>query len=1368
MKKTLSTLFVLILFLNIGFSQNKAEKKDRQFPSFIQVSENIAPSKSEGVFRKHFHLESTDELRQLDTRTDELGFHHQRYQQYYQGIPVEGGVVAVHALDGVIQTVTGNYFNVFDLEVRPTLSKEQGLQAALDAVNATSYIWEDEDEHEHGLPEAELVVVGQIKGWIEEPHLAYKFDIYATAPLMRANVFVDAHTGEFITAHQRIHHTDAPANGNSLYNGNVSFTADFTGSNYRLRQAGSGGGVQTFTLNNGTNYGSASDITSSTSNFGNANQTAVQAHYGAEQTYDYFFSEHGRNSYNGTGGVLRSYVSYSSNYVNAFWDGSRMTYGDGDGVNYGPLVSLDITGHEIAHGVTEFSANLVYQRESGALNESFSDIFGEMVEFHASGSNNWQMGTDIGIGGSGALRSMNNPNAFGDPDTYGGTYWTNPNCGTPTQSNDYCGVHSNSGVQNKWFYILAVGESGTNDIGNSYNVTGIGRTAAGAIAYRNLANYLSTNSTFADARAGAIQAAVDLYGAGSAEEIATTNAWYAVGVGGEYGTISYCNSNGNNVNDEYIQRVQLNTVDNTSGSGGGYSNHLDVSTDLTKNASYFITVTPLWTGTVYAEGYSVWVDYNQDGDFTDAGEQVWTQAATTSTPVGGSFTIPGSALEGPTRMRVSMKYNGIPTACESFTYGEVEDYTVNIVTGGAPDTQAPTAPGSLSASGTTQTSTNLSWSASTDNVGVTGYNVYQDGINVGSVTGTSATVSGLSESSSYSFYVTAYDAVGNESTASNTANVTTNAAPDTQAPMAPGGLSASGTTQTNTNLSWSASTDNVGVTGYNVYQDGVNVGSVTGTSAAVSGLSAGTSYSFYVTAYDAAGNESAASNTANVTTNAAPDTQAPTEPGSLSASGTTQTSTTLSWSAASDNVGVTGYNVYQNGVNVASVAGTSTTVSGLSASTTYSFYVTAYDAAGNESGASNIVNVTTDTPSTGCNDNEVVISINLDNYPEETSWQITDAGGSVVASGGTYGSQPDGSNVSETLCLVDGCYDFTIFDTYGDGICCAYGTGDYSVTSGGNTLASGGSFGSSETTNFCLGAPPAPTCDDGIQNGDETGVDCGGSSCPTCPPGGTDVLSGSYFETGWDGWSDGGSDCARYNGSFSYEGNYSIQIRDNSGTASAMTSPAFNLSSYDAVEVEFYFYANSMENGEDFWLRYYNGSTWQTVASYARGTSFNNNTFYTATVTLSSANYNLASNGQFRFQCDASTNSDQIYIDAVEIRGITGSGFLAGTIASGSSINELDNPTGKVIADETITISEEDVKDLMVYPNPAQDFLRIVMPEGEKVEQIRIFAANGALVKQLPRLEAGQRLDITTLSAGIYFLQVETIDGVRQQKFIKL
>ncbi|MCL4147367.1 UNVERIFIED_CONTAM: hypothetical protein GTU68_021109 [Idotea baltica] len=139
---------------------------------------------------------------------------------------------------------------------------------------------------------------------------------------------------------------------------------------------------------------------------------------------------------------------------------------------------------------------------------------------------------------------------------------------------------------------------------------------------------------------------------------------------------------------------------------------------------------------------------------------------------------------------------------------------------------------------------------------------------------------------------------------------------------------------------------------------------------------------------------------------------------------------------------------------------------------------------------------------TSCSDTEVVISITLDNYPEETSWTLTNSSGGTVASGGTYGSEPDGSTVTITDCLVDGCYDFTINDAYGDGICCGYGNGSYSVTAGGSTVASGGSFNASETTNFCIGGT-APTCNDGIQNQGETGVDCGGpcTACPTCNDG---------------------------------------------------------------------------------------------------------------------------------------------------------------------------------------------------------------------------------------------------------------------------
>jgi len=667
-------LLVVALFMGmLSYAQNKQEK----FIKFDK-STNYALQNAKQVITKRLQLSSDNELVKTKTNSDELGFTHQKYQQFIKGVKVEFATYTVHAKNGIITTMNGELFSAENLSMTPALSKQAAFNKATAHVGAQNYVWEQKNAFDYTKPQGELVILPAIDGILRESKLAYKYDIYSESPLYRADVYVDAHTGNILFENNKIHHANTPATGASLYNGNVSFTADSFSGSYRLRQTADGNGIQTFDMNNGTSYASASEVTSSSTNFVNE-KTAVQAHWGAEKTHKYYMQKHNRNSFDGNGSIIKSYVSYRSNYVNAFWNGSVMTYGDGNGTTYGPLVSLDIVGHEITHGVTERSAGLVYSYESGALNESFSDIFGESIEKFGAGTNDWLMGEQIGAGGSGgALRSMSNPNAFGDPDTYNGTNWH-------TGSSDNGGVHTNSGVQNFWYYILSVGKSGTNDNGDAYTVSGIGIDKAGKIAYRNLTVYLSSNSNYAAARTGAIQAAVDLYGSGSAEEIATTNAWHAVGVGAAYGGgggSGYCTSKSTNINDEYIGRVKLNTINKASG-GQFYSDYTSISTDLSKGTAYTITITPTWTGTVYSEGYAVWIDYNGDGDFTDSGELVWSKAKSKTTPVSGTFTVPSSAANGETRMRVSMKYNAIPSACETFTYGEVEDYTVNIGSGGS-------------------------------------------------------------------------------------------------------------------------------------------------------------------------------------------------------------------------------------------------------------------------------------------------------------------------------------------------------------------------------------------------------------------------------------------------------------------------------------------------------------------------------------------------------------------------------------------------------------------------------------------------------------------------------------------------------------
>ena len=293
---------------------------------------------------------------------------------------------------------------------------------------------------------------------------------------------------------------------------------------------------------------------------------------------------------------------------------------------------------------------------------------------------------------------------------------------------------------------------------------------------------------------------------------------------------------------------------------------------------------------------------------------------------------------------------------------------LSVTTNDIPDTEAPSVPTGLAASAITTSSFTLSWNASTDNVGVTGYDVYNGAVkvNTSNITTTTFNITGLSPNTAYSMTVRAKDAAGNESTRAPL-SVTTNDIPDTQAPTIPSGLAASAITTSSFTLSWNASTDNVAVTGYDVYNGAVmvNTSDITATTFNITGLSPNTSYSMTVRAKDAAGNESVSSSL-SVTTNDIPDTQAPTVPTGLAASAITTSSFTLSWNASTDNVGVTGYDVYNGAVKVNTSDITSTTfnIIGLSPNTSYSITVRAKDAAGNESVSTSLSVTTNDIPDT--------------------------------------------------------------------------------------------------------------------------------------------------------------------------------------------------------------------------------------------------------------------------------------------------------------------------------------------------------------------------------------------------------------------
>jgi bacillolysin len=825
MKQKLSSIasvMTLSLFSFASFGQetnkNVSQKSigENGLPNLIvfSASDNEKSANAEAVFKTQLGLKENQSFTKFKTEADRNGYTHEKFQLYHQGLKVEFATYSLHSKDGKLASMSGEYYTIEQVNTSPSISADAALKIAMNHIGAKSYLWENAVESKaigYQKPTGELVLLPAMaeqgeKRVKDNMNLAYKFDLYATQPVSRGYIYVDAVTGEVLFYNAIIKHLGQEshgakstiaqntalfktanafvvANAATRYSGTQSIQTTLSGASYILSDATRGGGIQTFNLKKGTSYTAAVNFTDADNNwtaaeFNNANKDngALDAHWGAEKTYDYWSTVHGRNSYDGAGAAIKSYVHYSSAYDNAYWNGSVMTYGDGSGTLFDILTSVDVAAHEIGHAVCSNTADLAYQRESGGLNEGFSDIWGACVEYNAAPTKaTWLIGEDIERRAThAALRSMSNPKSEGQPDTYGGTNWKNPNCGTPTQPNDYCGVHTNSGVLNHWFYILTIGKSGTNDKGSVYNVTGIGIDKAAKIAYRLESVYLTANSNFANARTSGIQAAVDLYGAGSAEVIATTNAWYAVGVGAAFtggssdttppstpanlaasattassttlswtastdnvgvtgynvyngatlvttltGTtgvvtgltasttysftikakdaagnvsvasnavsvttlataITYCASNGTSTADEVIGKVVLGTISNTTTGGTGYQDYTAQSTNLARGSANTITITPRWTSTVYAEGYAVWIDYNKNGLFTDAGELVFSKAASTATTASGSFTVPSATVLGSTRMRVSMKYNGIPTPCETFSYGQVEDYTVNI------------------------------------------------------------------------------------------------------------------------------------------------------------------------------------------------------------------------------------------------------------------------------------------------------------------------------------------------------------------------------------------------------------------------------------------------------------------------------------------------------------------------------------------------------------------------------------------------------------------------------------------------------------------------------------------------------------------
>jgi len=639
-KNILMIAFMLSIFQISNAQQNRKENKINEiathtlgsnwytFDKGLTLSKNNINSKE---VKAYFGFDDNNSFSFIKSDTDDLKIIHQHFQQFYKGIPLQYMTFKLHQFPNKTLEGNGQFVAGFNKIMPQTISFQQALDFAKNYYPSQQYMWEDSLEEKllikrtHGrkstyFPKEELIWAAINKNTNENSAenycLAYKINLASKKPWFNKEIYIDASNGRLLNTKEREHKC-----------GTISFNSNFNGSKICLYKNSSspyelidecGLGGEITVSNNGTLFTTPSSIPWNTSNIDI--KSACSSLWATREAAKYFYYVHGRDGWDAFAGDidLRQNAEFDDDnnsltyptYNNASFSPSGILLvgnANPQGPN-GPNLSVsddynsfDIMAHEFTHGVTFETCDLEYEGESGALNESFSDIFAVNAYQNNGGfssdSNLWLLGYDRtnSMGNHLYLRNMRDPHDVGDPDTYlSDPLWRNTSPTAP----DHGGVHFNSGVQNKMYYLLVKGGSGTNSNGTSYNISGIGYIKGRAIAYRALtAAYLNSNSNFPDARAAWVHASNDLYGYCSTESIAVGKAWEAVGINPPNNYNPYCGTYGNftqSFNNGGPAFVSLSNCGvNIIGSGNqvsiNSSNYIDILPGMNTNVGAFYT-----------------------------------------------------------------------------------------------------------------------------------------------------------------------------------------------------------------------------------------------------------------------------------------------------------------------------------------------------------------------------------------------------------------------------------------------------------------------------------------------------------------------------------------------------------------------------------------------------------------------------------------------------------------------------------------------------------------------------------------------------------------------------------------------------------
>lgn len=528
MKKTTVLIIFLSLYALQLNSQNINSKNKIQKRNAIELmhfdNQTLVANEFIDKYYEELGLESAKDLSAYNRIQSLNGWTRIRHKQFYKGLRVAGAEYILHEKDNLIKKSTGVLLPYINLNTTPKIETGEAILEATKYAN--SLILSKTEGKAIVLPEwdieeAELVIIDRAyPNFSGEYVLAYHMIIsnLKITDQYRQSIYVDATDSSIVKVIDKIAHINVEGIAQTNYYGEQTIITDSIRSNlFVLRDYTRGDGV--VTLNS-----SAEDFEDDDNywdNVGNEKEFATDAHYCASAFYDYMLENYNWRGLDNNGFELRSIVFGSEdNRVNAFWNGSFATFYGGNCNEYDPLTTFGVVGHEFAHAFTEFTSGLIYAGESGALNESISDILGKALEFtYDSENKSWLIGHRFLLSDTAEpFRDMSNPNSLQDPKLYGGEFW------------DYGGVHTQSGVMNFWFHILSDGKVGVNELGIPYNVKEIGFEKAAAIVFTMNVAYLTESSTYIEAVSASVEAVKDLYGNSSQEMQSVLEAWKAVGL----------------------------------------------------------------------------------------------------------------------------------------------------------------------------------------------------------------------------------------------------------------------------------------------------------------------------------------------------------------------------------------------------------------------------------------------------------------------------------------------------------------------------------------------------------------------------------------------------------------------------------------------------------------------------------------------------------------------------------------------------------------------------------------------------------------------------------------------------------------------